>query len=109
MNHGATLSERMRREAERYKFGATGEHPVEQVDETDEGAIEFGVAHEPATGRVFLNFGKPVAWLAMTAVQARDLGMILRKHAACLDGIEPGPLGDPEKGDEPTKTCAGPK
>lgn len=81
MHHGEKLSEQMRDEAARLRLGATGDFPEGRADETDEGAIEFGVSHNVERARVFMNFGKPVAWLALTLVQAEQLGELLMRQA----------------------------
>lgn len=51
-------------------LGATGEYPEGSVGPTDQGGLRAGLAFDPATGRIMINFGKPVAWLAMTPAEA---------------------------------------
>lgn len=59
-------------------FGATGRHPEGKFTEEDEGQIRFGVAEKD--GKVVLDFGKKVQWIAATPEQAKDLaGSLLNK------------------------------
>ena len=60
----------------RLKLGATGEYPEGKLGNDDEGAIRLAVAHT-RDGLVRIDFGKPVAWLAMSAEQARSFGQLL--------------------------------
>jgi hypothetical protein len=62
------------------KPGATGDFPDGKLDETDEGGLAFGVGHD-AQGYVRIDFGKPVAWMAMPAAQAVELARLLLRHA----------------------------
>lgn len=71
------------------RFGATGRFPEGKLTEHDEGEIAFGVTHDPATGKVVMAFGKPVAWIGMSAAQARALGRSLFAHAADARIINP--------------------
>lgn len=81
MHHGDELPEPMADEALREGFGPTGEFPEGRMNKEDEGEIQFGVAHDPVLGTVIFNFGKPVAWIAMTNAQATDLAASLLRHA----------------------------
>jgi hypothetical protein len=51
-------------------FGATGEFPRGKLDPTDNGEITLGVAFDPEANLVRIEFGTPVAWLAMDRNQA---------------------------------------
>lgn len=62
------------------KFGPTGEYPRGSMGPHDEGAIQFGVAHDDE-GKVHVNFGKPVTWFAMPPEQAIHLARLLLRHA----------------------------
>ena len=62
------------------KFGPTGTFPEGKLGPTDEGALQFGVAHDKQ-GNVHINFGKKVAWVAMPPEQAIALARVLLKHA----------------------------
>ena len=90
MHHGNDLSDEMQQESLRNKLGAMGEYPEGKLNETDEGAIQFGVLHDPATGKVLLNFGTPVSWIGMNAGQAAKLGNTLIKHARDVRVIKQG-------------------
>ena len=67
------------------KLGATGEYPLGKLNEDDEGEIAIAIVSVKATGKVLIDFGKPVVWLAMNANQAKGLGELLIKHAGDLD------------------------
>jgi hypothetical protein len=80
-NHGTdNVADFLRQiEETRKTFGATGRFPEGKLHASDEGEIRFGIAHKD--GQVLLNFGKPVAWMAVSAEGARELGELLIKHA----------------------------
>ena len=79
--------QQMEIEAQRLNLGATGRSPSGQVHETDEGEIRMGVAHDAQERKVFLNFGKPVAWLGLNPEEAFDLGELLIRHSREVRGI----------------------
>lgn len=81
------LRQSMELAAQQQQLGATGETPLGRVDETDEGEILMGVSHDPNKLKVFLNFGKPVAWMGMTPEQARELGQSLIHESMAVRGI----------------------
>jgi hypothetical protein len=62
------------------KFGPTGKYPHGKLGPTDEGELQFGVAHD-ADGNVHVNFGKPVAWFALPQEQAINLARLILGHA----------------------------
>jgi hypothetical protein len=66
--------ERIRRAVQ---LGATGRFPDGKVVEHDEGEIRFAVASDPKHQKVFIEFGKSIRSLGMTAEQASDLGKLL--------------------------------
>lgn len=94
MHHGSDLPDRMAQESLRKQFGPTNRFPEGKLNDTDEGEIQFGVSHDPASRKVVLNFGKPVAWIGMNAAQAMELSACLRKHA-----IESSLIGKRAKSD----------
>jgi hypothetical protein len=51
-------------------FGATGRYPEGKLNEDDEGELTFGLARDPDTGYVHINFGTPVGWLVLPPDQA---------------------------------------
>jgi hypothetical protein len=66
---------------ERRKLGATGKFPQGRIDKMDEGELRLAIGIAP-DGMIRIEFGKPVAWLALSADDARNLAALLTKHAA---------------------------
>jgi hypothetical protein len=65
--------------------GATGEFPFGKLDNSDEGELTIGIDAD-IHGNVRLEFGKPVAWLAMPPAQAASFArLLLRFSAAIID------------------------
>lgn len=60
-------------------LGATGKFPEGKLTEDDEGEIHMGVIVKD--NKVILAFGKPVAWVGMTRVQAINLADLLKRRA----------------------------
>ena len=61
------------------KLGATGEFPEGKLGEGDEGELQFAVGvHE---GNIVIDFGTPVAWVAMPPELARQVAELLLQHA----------------------------
>ena len=63
------------------KPGATGEFPEGQLSPNDEGELIVQMAYDPNHKVVVVNFGKPVAWFALTPDKAVELGQLLIEHA----------------------------
>lgn len=61
-------------------LGATGEFPEGKLDESDEGELRLAVGVDRDLN-VRIDFGKPVAWLAMAPEQALELGEMIVKQA----------------------------
>lgn len=61
------------------KLGATGAFPGGKLNKDDEGELKFAVSS--VNGLVRVDFGKPVAWFALPANQAKEFAAILMKHA----------------------------
>lgn len=61
------------------KLGPTHTFPEGRFTEHDEGGIKFAVYGKD--GKVVINFGSPVSWLATNPEQAIELGRTLIKHA----------------------------
>lgn len=59
------------------KLGATGEYPQGKLSEKDEAELAIAVAADKTIGKIMLQFGKPVAWIGMNAIQARAIGEML--------------------------------
>lgn len=62
-------------------LGATGQFPMGQVSDDDEGELALGVAYDEVNGIVRLDFGKPVAWLGLDKSTAINLGKALIQKA----------------------------
>jgi hypothetical protein len=62
-------------------FGATGNFPMPAVDDDDEGGLRMGVAFDPVNELVRLDFGKPVAWLALPPPEAIELAKLLMRKS----------------------------
>ena len=67
------------------KLGATGEFPEGKVNEHDEGEITLAVVSRE--GKVFVEFGKPVAWLAFGPLQAKQFALSLMTASLSAQGI----------------------
>lgn len=63
----------------RLNLGATGAFPKGKLNKTDEGELRMAVSS--ANGLVRIDFGKPVAWVAFPANQAKELAALLMQHA----------------------------
>ncbi len=66
------------------KLGATGKFPDGKLGPNDEGELQFGIGHDDE-GMVFVDFGKPVQFIAMPPQIAVNFAAMLMKHA----GIKP--------------------
>jgi hypothetical protein len=67
------------------KMGATGQHPYGKLRPDDEGELTVAMAVDRAQGVIRMEFGKPVAWLALPAAHARHLAKLLVEKADDLD------------------------
>jgi hypothetical protein len=65
--------------ADKQRIGATGNYPQGKLDDTDEGELTIAITR--ADGIVRIEFGKPVAWIAMSPEHAVGLARLLLKHA----------------------------
>lgn len=63
----------------RLNLGATGAYPDGKLNSTDEGELRMSVTS--ANGLVRIDFGKPTAWVAFPANQAKELAALLMRHA----------------------------
>jgi hypothetical protein len=66
------------------KIGATGEFPAGRYNSADEGELAVAVISDAEKNRVLLEFGKEIAWIAMTPEQADGFGNLLRQKAAAM-------------------------
>lgn len=62
------------------KLGATGAFPHGKLNKDDEGELRLAIGIT-RNGLVRIDFGKPVAWLAMTKADAVEFAGVLLKHA----------------------------
>lgn len=60
------------------------EWPEGRVGPTDDGQIVFMASADPETNLVKLDFGKPVAWVAMSPQQAVEIAQSLIKQARSI-------------------------
>lgn len=64
----------------RLKLGATGAFPQGKLNSSDEGELRMAVSSD-GRGLVRVDFGKPVAWFALPANEAKALAALLMRHA----------------------------
>jgi hypothetical protein len=60
-------------------LGGTGKFPEGKLDDTDEGELAFAIGVK--NGNVIINFGTPIAWIALEPQMAAKLGAALIKRA----------------------------
>ena len=65
----------------RVKLGASGKFPQGKLKNDDEGELKMAVGIHPETGKVIVDFGKPVAWLGMEGRDALLLASFIRQRA----------------------------
>jgi hypothetical protein len=68
-----------------FKLGATGRYPFGRSGPDDDGELRAAVAVDRAQGLIRIEFGTPVAWLALPSGYARDLARLLVEKADELD------------------------
>jgi hypothetical protein len=61
-------------------LGPTGQFPQGKDYSDDEGELQLGIAHDQ--DNVIINYGKPVAWLAMPPKEARQFAELILHHAS---------------------------
>ena len=62
--------------------GATGMFPRGQLHRTDEGELRIAVTVEKNS--VILAFGKPIAWIGMSRVEACEFADLIKRKASEL-------------------------
>lgn len=67
------------------KMGATGQYPYGKLRKDDEGELTVAMAVDARQGVIRMEFGKPVAWLALPSGHARHLAKMLVSSADELD------------------------
>jgi hypothetical protein len=70
----------------RPKLGATGKYPHGKLEPTDEGELNLAVFI--FKGQVRIEFGKPIAWLALPPGQAIEFADLIKEHAAKIKYTE---------------------
>lgn len=63
------------------QFGAPGTFSQGSINEDDQGDLKLGIAFDPSDGLVKVQFGKPVAWLAMPPANAAAFANAILKKA----------------------------
>jgi len=66
--------------------GPTGKFPQGKLERGDEG--ELNIAMFIFKGQVRIEFGKPIAWLAMPPHVAKDFAERILEHAAKIINVE---------------------
>ena len=66
------------------KPGPTGRFPDGKINDSDEGEIAMAIGVDIAAGRIFMDFGKAVKWVAMTPEQAEGFADLLKAKARQL-------------------------
>lgn len=87
-HHSSELSDISKQLRETLGIGPTGQFPRGKIEEQDEGELQYAVAADPASGVVRIEFGKPVAWLALTPEQAEGLMESIQAKVWELRGIK---------------------
>lgn len=60
------------------KLGATGRFPEGKLNENDEGELRAGITIHK--GKMVINFGKPVTWLALSKKEVEALIELLSRR-----------------------------
>jgi hypothetical protein len=76
------IAKKIQEEANRLNLGPTGQFPEGKLVEHDEGEIKLAIG--TYKGKVFINFGTPMVFIAFTAEQAEEIAKILKHHATGL-------------------------
>ncbi len=82
------MSEALRLFMEQAAGTARRQYPEGRMGAGDDGALAFAVAADRRHGTVVVNFTKPVAWLGMSAADARRMAELLLSKAAELDAVK---------------------
>lgn len=61
--------------------GATGAFPQGHLNDDDQGELRVAVGYDKLDGIVRVEFGKPVSWLGLPLPEAKQLALLLLKHA----------------------------
>lgn len=66
--------------------GPTGRFPQGKQNANDQGELRVAIGIDLPNNVVRMDFGKPVAWLSIGPDEARQLALLLLRHAGNLDG-----------------------
>lgn len=67
------------------QLGATGQFPFGKSDPADEGELRLALATDFAQGVIRVDFGKPVAWVAIPPTAATAFALELLKRAQAIE------------------------
>lgn len=73
------MAKKLKEFYKRGEVGPTGKFPEGKLTKKDEGEYRFMMA--VVKNKVVMNFGKPIAWIAMDRDEAFRVARALRKHA----------------------------
>ncbi len=65
-------------------FGATGMYPQGHLNDDDEGELRLGIGQ--SEGKVIINFGKSITWIAFDADQAIEIAGTILVEARKIKG-----------------------
>ena len=68
-----------------FRLGATGKFPQGRADQHDEGELRMAIVADHQQAIVRLVFGTPIAWLGLSARDARQLATMLNEKADELE------------------------
>lgn len=81
-----SIDEEMEQEARQLGTGPTGKlHEGKKIRESDEGGLKAALCIDDIRKVIFMNFGKSVSWISMTAGEARTLSLTLTSLAEQLE------------------------
>ena len=85
-HHDGINDEVIKELSKRFGLGATGMFPAGKLTPDDRGELRFAIGEE--AGKIILNFGVEVSWIAFTPEQAIDIANTLKAHADRIMGRE---------------------
>lgn len=68
---------------EQVGLGPTGKFPKGKIKEEDDGELAFAITHHK--GKVVIDFGKPIQWLAVDTKMATEIADSLMKFVAEIE------------------------
>lgn len=61
------------------KLGPTGDFPKGKIRHDDEGGIAVAIGHD--NGKVFIDYGAAITWVAFDPHEAEDFAKMIQAHA----------------------------